>query len=174
MSCFWLFSFKRFNGILGNEPTNNRSIEIQLMSRFMKDNSHFQLLSSVPDGSAEVVDTFSRIVTDYACSYTSTKHLDAPCSSNSCEDSDKFLPASKYVIASFTDVEMKLLYDMYFELYPFLFEENDVCLAKCYKKMESSIISGKRIRAGRYVLAQNVFPFSSNATTLSLDSVFLF
>ena len=24
MSSFWLFSFERFNGLLGNEPTNNR------------------------------------------------------------------------------------------------------------------------------------------------------
>lgn len=35
---FWLFSFERFNGILGNQPTNNRSIEPQLMLRFLKDN----------------------------------------------------------------------------------------------------------------------------------------
>ena len=28
MSTFWLFSFERFNGILGEEPTNNRSIEL--------------------------------------------------------------------------------------------------------------------------------------------------
>lgn len=34
---FWLFSFERFNGILGQQPNNNRSIEIQLMSRFLRD-----------------------------------------------------------------------------------------------------------------------------------------
>ena len=27
------FSFERFNGLLGNEPTNNRSIELQLINR---------------------------------------------------------------------------------------------------------------------------------------------
>lgn len=28
MSSFWLFSFERFNGILGDEPTNNRSVPV--------------------------------------------------------------------------------------------------------------------------------------------------
>ena len=39
---YWLFSFERFNGMLGNIPTNNRSIEVQLMKRFISD----QLLQS--------------------------------------------------------------------------------------------------------------------------------
>ena len=34
---FWLFSFERYNGMLGNQPTNNRSIESQLMKRFLSD-----------------------------------------------------------------------------------------------------------------------------------------
>ena len=48
MCSFWLFSFERLNGILGDEPTNNRSIELQLMNRFVKDNSHLHLLSALP------------------------------------------------------------------------------------------------------------------------------
>ena len=34
---FWLFSFERYNGILGSIPSNNRSIEAQLMHRFMSE-----------------------------------------------------------------------------------------------------------------------------------------
>ena len=34
---FWLFSFKRYNGILGDFPNNKKSIEIQLMRHFEKD-----------------------------------------------------------------------------------------------------------------------------------------
>jgi hypothetical protein len=30
---FWCFSFERYNGILGNMPTNNRSVELQLMRK---------------------------------------------------------------------------------------------------------------------------------------------
>ena len=32
----WLFSFERYNGFLGKQPTNNRAIEPQLMRRFYK------------------------------------------------------------------------------------------------------------------------------------------
>ena len=31
----WLFAFERFNGILGQLPTNNRSVEVQMMKRFL-------------------------------------------------------------------------------------------------------------------------------------------
>ena len=34
---FWLFAFERFNGILGQLPNNNRSIETQMMKRFLAD-----------------------------------------------------------------------------------------------------------------------------------------
>ncbi len=40
---FWLFTFERYNGILGGQPTNNRSIELQLMRPFNNDNVHIQL-----------------------------------------------------------------------------------------------------------------------------------
>lgn len=35
---FWLFSFERENGVLGSIPTNKRSIETQLMRKFLKYN----------------------------------------------------------------------------------------------------------------------------------------
>lgn len=34
---FWLFSFERYNGLLGSFPNNNRTIERQLFSRFERD-----------------------------------------------------------------------------------------------------------------------------------------
>ena len=36
---FWLFAFERFNGILGNLPNNNRSIEVQMAKRFISDSN---------------------------------------------------------------------------------------------------------------------------------------
>ena len=36
---FWLFSFERYNGIMGGFQTNNRSIELQLMRKFVRDQS---------------------------------------------------------------------------------------------------------------------------------------
>ena len=35
---FWLFSFERYNGVLGNQPTNTRNIESQLLEHFIEDN----------------------------------------------------------------------------------------------------------------------------------------
>lgn len=34
---FWLFSFERYNGILGKYHTNNKSIELQIMRKFIRD-----------------------------------------------------------------------------------------------------------------------------------------
>ena len=34
---FWLFSFERYNGLLGSTVTNNRSVEMQFMRDFLKE-----------------------------------------------------------------------------------------------------------------------------------------
>ncbi|CAH1232939.1 Hypp536 [Branchiostoma lanceolatum] len=34
---FWLFSFERLNGILGDQPNNNREVELQIMRKFDKE-----------------------------------------------------------------------------------------------------------------------------------------
>ena len=41
---FWLFSFEMYDGLLGNFPTNNRSIELQLMRKFLRDQSLYDLV----------------------------------------------------------------------------------------------------------------------------------
>lgn len=46
---FWLFSYERYNGILENFPSNNRSLEIQLMQRFIQECSLHSSYSSLPD-----------------------------------------------------------------------------------------------------------------------------
>ena len=40
---FWLFSFERFNGVLGKLPHNNRSIEVQMMRRFLSDTNSMRI-----------------------------------------------------------------------------------------------------------------------------------
>ena len=40
---FWLFSFERYNGILGNQSNNHRDIESQLMNQFPRDNFIYSL-----------------------------------------------------------------------------------------------------------------------------------
>ena len=40
---FWLFSFERFNSVLGKLPNNNRSIEVQMMRRFLSDTNSMRI-----------------------------------------------------------------------------------------------------------------------------------
>ena len=44
---FWLFAFERYNGLLGKKPSNNHSIELQLMCHFLKDNLSLQFFCSI-------------------------------------------------------------------------------------------------------------------------------
>jgi hypothetical protein len=89
IASFWCFSFERFNGLLGDLPTNNRSIELQVMKRFISDNSHFQLLSH----SQAYKTNFPLAITDHASQFYSTKHLDCHVF--------QYVPAKKYTLAVF-------------------------------------------------------------------------
>ena len=60
LSSFWLFSFERYNGILGDQQTNNFSIEVQLINRFIQDNSHIHMLTTRKEMGADLL--FDRIV----------------------------------------------------------------------------------------------------------------
>ena len=46
VTSFWCFSFERYNGILGSTTTNKRSVELQLMRRFIL--SRFADMGSLP------------------------------------------------------------------------------------------------------------------------------
>ena len=47
LHAFWCFPFKRYNGLLGSAPNNNRSIEVQMMDSFVNHNTF--LSSPLPD-----------------------------------------------------------------------------------------------------------------------------
>ena len=55
---FWLYAFERYNGILGTIPNNNRSIEVQLMRRFLRER-HFLPLFTQRSNSGSFADTVS-------------------------------------------------------------------------------------------------------------------
>ena len=58
---FWLFSFERYNGILGNISNNKYNIKIQLMTRFDRDNQMMNLKYSVA-GQAEMRGVFKKML----------------------------------------------------------------------------------------------------------------
>ena len=45
---FWLFSFERFNGILGSYHTNDKTVEIQIMRKFMTSGALANMQYSLP------------------------------------------------------------------------------------------------------------------------------
>ena len=53
---FWLYSFERYNGLLGEFPNNNRSIELQLMNRFIRNSSSMHV--SLPEEFKEELSPF--------------------------------------------------------------------------------------------------------------------
>lgn len=55
---FWLFSYERYNGILGSVPTNNKTIEPQLMKRFVCDQ---QLRNEALPGASVAADILSHL-----------------------------------------------------------------------------------------------------------------
>ena len=60
---FWLFSFERYNGILGNYHTNQRAIEIQVMRKICSNVAIKSLAYSEPSGKAHLK-IFSLVLND--------------------------------------------------------------------------------------------------------------
>ena len=62
ISSFWVFGFERFNGYLGKFPTNNRSCEIQIMRKFLRD-VHFRTLQLSSDSTFIDLENFTEHLT---------------------------------------------------------------------------------------------------------------
>ena len=163
MVSFWLFSFERFNGLLGDQPTNNRSIEVQLMRRFTEDNARLQLLQFEPSEPSDVNSLFQQTIVDHAHSFDSVKHLDTIVSTATHFSSGfKYVPARKYTLAAFSESQVQILTRMYGMLYPSL---PSVCLPQSYRKMLSISINEQEFCARQYVSAKGMFPFTSTCKT---------
>ncbi|XP_077996898.1 uncharacterized protein LOC144450190 isoform X2 [Glandiceps talaboti] len=124
---FWLFSCERYNGIMGGFPTNNHSIEIQLMRKFLQGFQIHTIQCNTTD------DIFNMIDIDKTCKGTLLesghggeefcyeKFLKQKCCNfdtiSFCEDDmQKPLPPIKPSALDQEDVEMlKAMYDV---LYP--------------------------------------------------------
>lgn len=146
---FWLFSFERFNGLLGDEPTNNRSIELQIVNRFMKDNAHLQLLSSLSSNLGDGTNMLSYTVIKHALNFTSTQHLDQ--ASESSPPMAEFIPDTKHTISSFSS-EMVPLTNIYHKLLPDTFSFHDeVVIPQSYRKMLSATTFPASIYYSYYV-----------------------
>ena len=164
MRAFWLFPFERFNGILGNQPTNNRSIEIQLMNRFYKDNVHMQLATEARHW--PLSDEFLDLIADTTNSPTSTSS-----SVTSYGFSADIELGVKYTISCLSSDLLAVLRKLYSILYPEYSEElldGRISLSSTYKRYTYIIKQGKRVNSSKpgakdvYVFATPLFPFTTS------------
>ena len=164
LSSFWLFSFERFNGLLGDLPTNNRLIEMQVMQRFVQDNFYLQMLSYTPTESSEMNDMFKKVIVDHAHNFQSMKYQSHSASRtpSMCTSGFEYLPAHKYTLSSFSSLEVEALSRVYCSVYEALSIVVVEDIPQTYKKMMSVTINGQKINAGQYVFAKSVFNFKSN------------
>ena len=167
IASFWCFSFKRFNGLLGDLPTNNRSIELQVMKRFISDNSHLQLVSHSP-AYKNNLSLFQQTITDHAFQFYSAKHLDSHVLSNVSQFTTGFqyVPAKKYTLAVFSQSQSDSVKNLYRALYPSLMLES-VIFTQSYCKMFSVTINDQVFCAGQYALAKTTGSTETTASTTS-------
>lgn len=131
---FWLFSFERYNGILENMPTNNRSLEIQLMRRFLCDFQCGALL--LPD---DFSDDFLPHIQGCLPEYVGSLLETMSCSSNPVSVRSYIFDESKYVLPksctrrAFDDDTIASLKDLYQTLCP-----NSTCFSSAIQSIHLS------------------------------------
>ena len=153
---FWLFAYERYNGILESYPTNGRSIEIQLMKKFLKE---FTLYAHIPHLPSEFQDDFSNFFTSQLEPHV---HLEGSLRMtvhsrfNDRHDprtitawqlasgtSDLHLPNS-YVRSAFSASELLELKQIYTLLYP-TWKHEDMELISSFQKYRSLTLKGTHI-----------------------------
>ena len=144
---FWLFSFERYNGLLGNMPTNKKSIEIQFMNRFCRESiiitkelpdhgkaTFGPLIGAVSSANLDrgaLSEMFSLDFIPYiklssrCTNYSNVEWAVNNVSAVTCSGSK-----SKY---TFTDQEYKCLKDCYKTMYPKLNDETVFIPLSCWK-----------------------------------------
>ena len=113
---FWLFAFERFNGILGQLPNNNRSIEVQMMKQFQ------QVMSlSLPN---EFRQKFEGLLNfgrqehgTLACDFSETNAHENIAAFSVASPTHSILLPSSYIRSVFSSTDMEIVHKMYAKLY---------------------------------------------------------
>ena len=104
---FWLFAFERFNGILGQLPNNNRSIEVQMMKRFLSDTEIMRM--SIPD---QFRDDLQQLVSFQRHS-VGTLGKDTAFQADCSKDSNDLLLPHNYSKCAFDSSEIRFLTEFF-------------------------------------------------------------
>ena len=133
---FWLFSYERYNGILGNQPHNNKNIECQLMKRFFCDN-YISSLSPPESFNSELLPLFTKLNAREVGSCYQTFQSDL-------NDEGKYSFPNTYTFDVLTDKHVSYLSTIYAKLHPqsMISSPNSI-----YKKYLSINLHGKQFLA---------------------------
>ena len=146
ISGFWLFPYERLNGILGELPSNNRSIEIQLMKRFLNDQSMRSI--SVPQEFSEVFGPLINFNSECVGSLKDNFNASPSATSNISWNIDELLGISitlpsHYVKGAFSASEVQNLKEFYSALYSTPVSDIYVYVNSIFHKYKSLTINGK-------------------------------
>ena len=137
---FWLFSFERYNGVLGRIATNNRSVEHQFMQRFLEDND-FLSISNPAEFSEEFSAMFS-----YHPSAGSVSETVNPSTSDgfaSYQDRSCIILPNHYTRALFSIQEVEELKRLYSRIYSVPL--SSIELHQAFKKHKNLSVHNKHI-----------------------------
>ena len=149
---FWLFSFERYNGIMGSYHTNNKTIEVQIMRQFMTSgilaNMHYNLPEDYKDffllnckSQIDSRGTFGETLVKSQLMMASCGPLRGKESVWADLTSVRF--ESSYKLASLDRDELSTLRSVYVTMYPKVAEAS-LALATIYKKFKSLSVGGER------------------------------
>lgn len=137
---FWLFSFERYNGVLGRIATNNRSVEHQFMQRFLEDNDFL----SIPDP-IEFREEFSALFTHHPCagSVSETVNPSTTDSFSSYLDRSSIVLPNHYTRALFSVRQVEELKELYSRIYSVPL--SSIELHQAFKKYKNMSMHNKHI-----------------------------
>ena len=144
---FWLFSFERYNGLLGKIPSNKRGIEIQFMKRFtresvilsrelpMEGREMFEPL--IKSTCAAMVNRGSLIETltsNYGAFHKSaSRFTDIASVAWSLEETSSVRFSGKKIQFTFSDMQIQYLKRCYESMYPNLHSRNCFYPLSCWR-----------------------------------------
>ena len=135
MQEFWLFSYERYNGILGHQPINNKHIEPQLMRQFLRDDTPYSF--PYPDQFKEDFEPICKSISSTKCAGSIFDH-DTILSSND------FKMATKYSRGVLTSDELDVLQQLFCKLHG---PAASVIVNSIFFKYLTVTINGREFRA---------------------------
>lgn len=182
---FWLFSFERYNGILGNYYTNNKSIELQVMRKFIRDQDlrNLEFPETFKEQLQPLVDKLQKnnrtetVTIDCAKILNNIKLNDGEIdiTDEQWHSVDCFTFGSPHVVCSFDDDELQYITDVYRLFFPDV-PVSDLNVPRCYDKYASAERAGDRFgsqfsRLNRcsFILAKWADRFDGNVNMQATD-----